>query len=294
MYTGISLSSGAARGIYQLGSLHAAECNHLLKDVKYYIGTSVGSMISLLLAVGWKPIDIFTHLCTDDISKHIDHTLDLTVALNTWGVFNPEKIKAYMSRMLISKWGGIPTFGDLHKNGITFICCAYRLKSKDPCVYFSYKTHANMSALEAVMLSVNIPFVFEAVKYDNSYYVDGGLFDLNPANYLETFLQEEVKEEKTQKILSISLGIRDVSDEISDPIKTILEYAREVLFVSMYQQKEVQNTKVIDSVFIKTIDPNNFSMDISNQTKIDWFCSGLQQGLDYFMSKPLKNILDSK
>ena len=53
MYTGISLSSGAARGIYQLGALHAAECKQFLKDVKYYIGTSIGSMIALLLAVGW-------------------------------------------------------------------------------------------------------------------------------------------------------------------------------------------------------------------------------------------------
>ena len=291
MYTGISLSSGAARGIYQLGALHAAECKQFLKDVKYYIGTSIGSMIALLLAVGWKPIDIFTHICTDDISKHIDHSIDLTVALNTWGVFNPEKIRAYMSKMLISKWGGIPTFGDLHKNGITFICCAYRLKSKDPCVYFSYKTHATMSALEAVMLSGNVPFVFEAAKYDNSYYVDGGLFDLNPAHYLEEFIKgEESSAEKYQKILSVSLGIRDVEDEITEPIKTILEYAREVLFVSMYQQKEVENTEVIDSMFIKTINPNNFTLDISNQNKIEWFCSGLQQGLDYFMSKPIPLI----
>ena len=30
------------------------------------------------------------------------------------------------------------------------------------------------------------------------------------------------------------------------------------------------------------------TVDISNQTKIDWFCSGLQQGIDYFMSKPSK------
>ena len=147
-----------------------------------------------------------------------------------------------------------------------------------------------MSALEAVMLSGNVPFVFEAAKYDNSYYVDGGLFDLNPAHYLEEFIKGEESTSEHQKILSVSLGIRDVEDEITEPIKTILEYAREVLFVSMYQQKEVENTEVIDSMFIKTINPNNFTLDISNQNKIEWFCSGLQQGLDYFMAKPIPLI----
>ena len=278
-YNGVSFSIGAARGFYLLGALHAAEINDKLKQVTYFAGTSIGAAIALLVAVGWTGLEVFTHLCTDDISKYVSMDLDVQTILTKWGMMNTEKMKVYLTRMIVSKWGGVPTFADLHKQGKVFICCAYRLKSINPCVYFSHKSHASMSTLDAVMLSMNLPFMFEGRQYEGSYYIDGGLFDKNPAKYLETFMLDE---EVQPKILALSLGSREAS-ELTEQVASFKEYIQEVLFVSMYQQRRIESSNTIDSLYLQTINSNSLpSLIISNKTKIDWFCSGLNQGLNYF------------
>jgi predicted acylesterase/phospholipase RssA len=278
-YNGISLSSGAARGYYQLGALHAAESNGKLKEVKYYAGSSVGGAISLLLAVGWTSLEIFTHLCTHDISSCVAYTFDLEQTLTKWGMMNTDALKHYVKRMIIAKWGGIPTFSDLHKEGKYFVCCAYRLKSKDPCVYFSPTTHPQMSTLDAILLSMSIPLIFECSSFEGSFYIDGGLFDKNPAKYLEAVIRGEAT---TPQILSVSLETREHEVE-EESITEFSEYIKEVLLVSVYQQKKVETTNSIHSLYLTIKETNDeVSLVIPSKDKIEWFCSGLQQGLNYF------------
>src|SRR5690348_897778 len=57
-YTGLCLSSGGIRGLIQLGALHEFWNRGYLTNLQYYAGSSVGSVISLLLAIGYEPIYI--------------------------------------------------------------------------------------------------------------------------------------------------------------------------------------------------------------------------------------------
>lgn len=287
MYSGISLSSGAARGIYQLGVLHAADSNGLLKHCKYFSGTSVGSMIALLIAVGWKPMDIFTHLCTDDVTKYINLNFDVKDLLSAWGMLDYSKIKAYFAKMVVNKWGGIPTFEELHRNGIVFICTAYKLGARDPCVYFSYKTHPTMSVVDAVMLSSTIPFLFKSAKYQDHYYIDGGVFDSNPAYYLEQFMLDECKDiENTKKILSVSVQMQHDDEEIN----TLIDYIKEVVFVPMYAQEKILDNEHIDHIQIHTDNGIELVMQPSSTMKIKWFCEGLQKGLNFLQDRGLNGL----
>ena len=287
-YKALSLSSGAARGFYELGAVHAAQINNLLTDVTIFAGSSVGAMIALMLAVGWSAMDLFTMLCTDDINQYINVVnIDIYQAVKTWGLFDNLPLRNYISKLIIQKWGGIPTFKELHAAGITFVCTAYRMKHPNPRVYFSYKTHPDMSVLDAVMLSGNIPLLFRSVQYEGDYYIDGGSFELNPAEYIDKhFTQTNVVSSSgegtpSKATLSINLDLRDERD--TKPIETVTDYIKEIVFLTMYNQKPPESTSTIDALTIRTdLLDNNIPISIDKQTKIKWFVNGLEQGLAYF------------
>jgi NTE family protein len=280
MYNAISLSSGAARGLYQLGALHAAECNGLLKNVKYFAGTSVGSIIALLLAIGYTPMSLFTHICIEDISKCLQQqSLDIKTLMNHWGAVDISVFREYLAKMIIHKWGGIPTFAELAKDNIYFLCPAYRLKHSQPRVYFNYKTHPNMSVLDAALLSSTIPFLFRSANWEGDFYIDGGVFDLNPVNTLHTFISSS----ETPNILCVNLDLRR-SDE-DTVITSLMEYVKEIAFVSMYAQPDIEQSEHIDCIKLVTDVNSQISIQVDNKLKIKWFCAGLEQGLNFFKGK---------
>ena len=339
MYLGVSLSSGAARGIFQLGALHAAQCKHLLTEVKYWAGTSIGALIALLCAVGWYPIDILTYLCTNDLSEQVVFDVSVQDLFNQYGLINSNSLYEYFRKMIVHKYGGIPTFEELHKNGITFICTAYQLRSKSPCVYFSHRSHPHMSTLEAAMLSANLPLIFQNRKYNDNYFIDGGVFDLNPAKYLcltidhdlciqnqcdvvdevndkvETTAYENEFESASQhsefhylyalnleqsyklyqdqkqhhhmhnhpdyKIFSVSLDLRNTNLNVDVPIDSLMDYIKEILWIPMFAQPPVESDNHIDNIELTTTD-SNITLKLNNKMKIQYFCEGLQQGLQYF------------
>ena len=57
----IVLSGGSIKGIVTLGALQYAKENYLLENIKTYIGTSSGAIISYLLAIGYNPIEMIVY-----------------------------------------------------------------------------------------------------------------------------------------------------------------------------------------------------------------------------------------
>jgi len=49
-------------------------------------------------------------------------------------------------------------------------------------VDFNYKTHPNMKVLDAIYMSCTVPFLFQPMWYENSFYIDGGLINNYPVN----------------------------------------------------------------------------------------------------------------
>ena len=281
-YIGISLSSGSTRGIYQLGALHAADLNGLLVNTRYYAGTSIGSVIAMLLAVGWRPLDLFSHVCVHDFTQLLDLTkVDLTTAITKWGAIDSTPLREYIRKLILIKYGGVPTFGQLAKEGKHLIVTAYRMKHAHPNVYFTPETHPDMSVLDAVLLSSNIPFVFQARQYDGDFYIDGGCFDLNPTQFLESYIQEEDK-----RVFSVSLDLRQAICE-TDIITSFMDYMKEMVFIVMYNQKKIKSTSTIHNIDLSTEvgeDPI-MPLVLDKSTKIKWFCSGVEQTLIYFREK---------
>ena len=60
MFETLVVSGGSTKGILFLGALHFFYLKGSLDQINSYFGTSVGSIICLLLAVGYHPLDLVT------------------------------------------------------------------------------------------------------------------------------------------------------------------------------------------------------------------------------------------
>ena len=154
-------------------------------------------------------------------------------------------------------------------------------------MYFNRLTHPNMSTLDAVMLSCSIPFLFFAQSFEGSHYIDGGVFDINPVRYLENYIKQH-HNFKNFKVLGVSLAVRCAVEENDEGhIETFVDFAKEIMLISLYNQPRLACTLHSDCLNIDTgkSAEGTPALNVDNRTKIRWFCDGLEQGLAYFKSR---------
>jgi len=158
-----------AMGIFaMLGHLKTIE-NRLI-DVQQISGASAGSILAFMLAIGKtvdEVIDISLRLNISDLVK-----LNLKCFLHSYGLIDLDPLR----NKFVEICGCDPTFDELEKKIYISAFCVNTGKTE----YFSVDTHPNMKVLDAVCMSIAIPFVFSSRKYNGNTYVDGGTIESLP------------------------------------------------------------------------------------------------------------------
>jgi predicted acylesterase/phospholipase RssA len=223
-YNAVCISSAGVRGYQQLGGLHYLEKNGFLSQCEFYSGTSAGSIISMLMSIGYSCIDILKWLCERDINSCIKYNFNIDNFVKNYGIIKTDLIKDYLSDMVIQKLGFVPTLSQHYKlTGKHFICTAVCLTSKPYVRYFSHITYPDLNIVDAVILSSSIPILFTKSEYQNELYIDGAISDRLPVNYLYNFIKEH-----SDIINPNILGI-DVSYSVKT-IKNLKDYITAILY----------------------------------------------------------------
>lgn len=186
-YEAIVISGGGSNGILSLGALHY-EFQKGTYDpayVRIYAGTSIGSVISLLLICGYTPMEIFAEVYTTD------HFFDINKFGSIWDIFKymglisinvfSNKIDALVKR----KFGYTPTMLELYNLTQKVLVTVVTNVTKMKCEYYTYKNKPDTTCVDAVMHSCNLPLIFHSIHYSDSYIVDGGLTDNFPLRYID-------------------------------------------------------------------------------------------------------------
>ncbi len=275
MYNGIVLSGGGIKGLLQLGLIEALYENKKIEKLKYYSGCSIGSILCVLLSVGYTPKEIITYFCVNDFSS-LFKGFNILLISNYYGLIDSNVILNYLETMVIEKINYIPTFEDLYiKHGKYFICPAYKInhkKDEDPHTYFSYNTTPKMHITKAACLSSNIPIVFTKTSYTEGYYIDGGIFDNFPVDKLIEDIETDPWDENPYYKI---IGIKFETDKDNLEISSFFDYVKH-LFIAVTKNKKNIKTKNIDIITIKTgLSAVDFSVD--NNKKIDIFIEGKKQ-----------------
>jgi predicted acylesterase/phospholipase RssA len=260
------IGGGGNKGIIVLGVLqYYYEKGFLsLEHIETYVGTSVGAAINLLLVSGYTPMEIFFQIKQENSAFNLEDLNDVSTIMKKMGLMSIKKFVNRISENIEKKLGFIPTLLELHnlskKNFVVCVCNVTKMQQE----YYSHENKPNLSCIDAVKMSCNIPVIFQALQYNEEYVVDGGLMNNFPLEYVD---------DGEKRIL----GIVIISTDYSLPEDTFLGYFYRLMIMPSISntllrcEMAKENTTLIKVKWSKT---TFFINDLDNETKMDMFLHG--------------------
>jgi NTE family protein len=236
----------ASMGIFSLiGALKARETR--LTDVKEISGSSAGAILALFLAVGMSMDEIFETSLDLDIPTFVK--IRIGSFFNKFGFVDMSPIR----KKLVDICGSDPTFEELD---MKIYVSAYCLNTAET-VYFSRDTHPDMKVIDAVCMSMAVPFIFACGNYDGNLYVDGGMKEEFP---LTPFLDK-----KPHEVACIKISMDRMFRETIDNPKQFVD----VLVRSALSNRKVYKIPIdIVEVNVGDTDVFDFSMDYEEKVRL--------------------------
>jgi predicted acylesterase/phospholipase RssA len=218
-----------------------------LKGVRAISGASAGALLALFIGIGKTPQEIYEISFDVNIKELVKY--NIKTFLDNYGLIDHSQIR----EKLISICEGEPTFRDLK---IDLYIAAYNVNDSKT-EYFSKSTHPQMSVIDAVCMSLSVPFLFSSVRRNNKVYIDGGTMECYPA---PPFLNKDPSE---------VLVLRIITNTISSEVKNFKN------FVDALVRSTLRNRVSYDHMF-KTVtldlsEYNIFDFNMSDEDKLKLF-----------------------
>ena len=265
LYTRVVLSGGETKGLAQLGALHYfCETGQLSQEgVTHYAGSSVGSLIALLLVCGYSPFTVWTEVYGIDslFSPQPPQTWGSLAA--GFGLMSVDGILGKVQELVEARFSPIPTLYELYaRTGKVLVVTVTNL-SLQQTEYCSYKLTPNMSCLEAVRCSCNIPALFQKIERNGSVYVDGSLLDNFPLRQID---------DHKHSLLAI------LTVAPSDPTcNGFVDYLTKLLMLPLHAETRRSIDNASSNVRVVTIRTGSISpvdFSINREKRREMFCLG--------------------
>jgi predicted acylesterase/phospholipase RssA len=234
------------------GALSALKDLNALNDLEDISGSSAGSILALLyiLAKGdmLRVMEFSINVPVGDLIKPVIKTL-----IKSFGLVGTRKIRKIF-KSLINEFVGHDdvTFAELYTHWpvkLHVAACCIELSTTH---YFSVDTAPNMSVVDAITMSISVPFLFAAFKHGPWHYIDGGTLEESPC---APFIGKD----------SVCV-IRMNKWAIETNLKDIKSYAVQIINSAMYLRHKYPNfpTVLVDA-------ENIFDFKVSSDSKIRTF-----------------------
>ena len=201
------LGGGGAKGYDYIGVIKALEEHNLISKLKKIIGSSIGSFFSLIIVLGYSSSELISIFSKANLSFNnlIKFSFDnndidniLITLLYNYGLDDGEKFHNIIKIFIKNKVGNSEiTFKELHDNKNIELTIVITNLTTNSTEYCNYINTPNMKVHLAIRASISIPFILSPVIINDNYYIDGGITNNLPINYLS---ESEIK-----KSLAVSL-----------------------------------------------------------------------------------------
>jgi len=269
-YDTLVLPGGGVKGFLILGAIQALSDNNLLSKVHTYVGTSIGSILCYLIAIGYTPIEIMVSIYTHKWLEKIQY-FNLVALINGNGATTFIALHEALEKLTINKIGKLLTLGKLKEEfGKTLLCTTYNMTTCNT-EYLGPDNYPDLPCITALRMSANIPLVFDRFKYMDNYYIDGGIVDNFPI----------IKgNEVGNKVIGLFLDISEKSLQ-DQPADGVLSYFFRLLQIPIIQSTRYRTTLVGDKCTIYKIQSmdmyNGTEFDVKSKTRLDMFSDGYSQ-----------------
>ena len=180
----VVMSGGGVKGMAMLGTLQYLKNMNMLHDVKKYIGTSIGAILSFLMVIGVEPSSIIVTFVKKEHFRNLK-SYSLVQAFKGEGLLKFERFQAILEDFISDKFEKIPTFEEVYEKYPIKLYCVTFNYTKNKEEVLSVDTHPKMLITDALRMTSNVPFVFDEFQYEGSFYYDGYLVNNFPIHLLE-------------------------------------------------------------------------------------------------------------
>ena len=233
----------AAMGIYAfIGSLTVLDLN----KIEEVSGSSAGSILGLFICMG-KTVEEILDFCLHVNLKELT-TMNLLTLITKFGLISHDPIKK-----VLTNFCGNPTFKELKKKLYVTSFCINRSETE----YFSVDTYPDMSVIDAVCMSMTVPFLFETIKYNSFTYLDGGTLELVPSM---AFINKDPKNVVVLRLL--------INKNYVPEIKTIKDFINGVIQLAVNSKSMEKTIYKEIHVDIGLVNIFNFLMEEDDKLKL--------------------------
>lgn len=289
---GLALEGGGVCGIGHVGVAKYLAQIGIYNLINYFIGSSAGSMIAVLLAcrVSADELeDIMLKFNFNDLRSNSWLFIGSIYRLNSeWGLNPGQNIATEFSKVLDSVTG-IPniTFKQLNqKYGTHCIITATSYRYQKTIYYSDLEEWSeNRSVIEAIRASASYPFEFSPMltttlvngKEEPDYHMDGGILDNYPIERLYNYLKKE-------EVIGVKLVSKAFDKELKKMPNSILEFGeaigamiRNQAFKTHFNKDDAERTISVNVGLISCMD---FNLEIGQ--KMDLVGAGWEAAKNFF------------
>ena len=113
-YNTIVIAGGGMKGFTMLGTLQFLYQQNILQNIKKYIGTSIGSTLSLLMVLEFEPSEIILFMIQSQELKKFT-TYNIIDGIHGRGFVDFENFNMIVKHLISKKLDFIPTFQQLYE-----------------------------------------------------------------------------------------------------------------------------------------------------------------------------------
>lgn len=207
LFKNLAIKGGGVRGIAYVGALNALEDLGILDNIERVAGTSAGAIGATLISFRLnmaETTDIFNSLTFSKIPQDRTDRSRLPFIesgnlacvdrfFSKYGWYSSNYFHQWLGDVIAAQCDGNrrATFAEFEERGFRELFIVATNLSRHRAELFSAKTTPNVAVADAVRMSMSIPFVFEAMRFDGEkfgagdYYVDGGIYDNFPMHIFD-------------------------------------------------------------------------------------------------------------
>lgn len=189
MYDTLILSGGGVKGLIYIGFIKKLEDNKILDNIKNVYGTSIGSLICLLINLNYTSSELINLVLNTNFELLYNLKIQNLFDNELYGLDNLNHLDNFLNFILSYK--NIDkdiTFSSLfEKTNINFGCIATKLFNFEE-TFMNHTTTPNVKIKDAILSSCALPIIFTKyyIKELDTHYIDGGFTNNFPIEYATT------------------------------------------------------------------------------------------------------------
>jgi len=218
-----------------------------LEDIQEISGASAGAILAMFIAIGLSVEEIIKFSFNFNVPEFVK--INLGCFFNKFGFVDIDPIRSKLTELC----KGNPKFKELKKKLYVSAFCLNTSKTE----YFSVDTHPDMYVIDAVCMSMSIPFIFTATTFKDKTYVDGGLVEKIP---YAPFIHKKPHEVRAIYITANS--------KFKENIVTPIDFLQSVVFGAMINREDYAHKIKKTILNVEDIDVFDFDMDYEDKLKL--------------------------